>query len=459
MKIILVLPRIDTYVITPPLGLGYLASSLRVAGHKVMLLDCLVKNIGVGKFRKILELHRPDLVGINTMTSYYTEAIRYVRAAKEMGIKTCLGGPHVSALTQRSLIESGADFILVGEADHSIVELADALEKGGDLSKIDGLAYWEKGKIRINPARKLIADLDSLPFPDWVQLNPNQYPYAPHGAFVKRFPVAPIVTTRGCPFNCSFCASKCVWLRILRFRNPKKVVDEIEMLYTKYGVREIHIEDDNFTSNRKHAEEVCKEIIRRKLDITWACPNGVRIDFLDRELLKLMKKSGCYLLALGIESGNQAILDKMEKHLDLSKVPGILRMIHEVGIETWGFFILGLPGETKQTIMQTIRFAKENEFDRAQFGILTPLPGSTIFEEWAKGKTDFDWKKFNFYDLVYVTEGLKGEDLLRLQTKAYRAFYFRPKIVINLIKNIRAKQLSFILKRLKTYMIPQAKSG
>lgn len=450
MKIMLILPKFETHIITPPLGLGYLASSLRNAGHKVILLDCNLKNISPTKFSLILKKEKPDIVGVNAMTTYYSEALKYINEAKKQNIITFLGGPHITALPERSLKESNADFIFVGEAEKSIVELVNALENKKNYKNIKGIGYKDKNKLIINKRPDLIENLDSLPMPAWDLMNPEGYPIAPHGAFVKRFPVAPVITTRGCPFNCTFCASKCIWMQRLRFRNPQKVVDEIEMLHKKFNVKEFHFEDDNFTANKKHAMEVCREIIRRKLNIVWACPNGVRIDRLDRELLACMKKSGCYLLAFGIESGNQNILDNINKKLELEKVPEILKMVKESGIETWGFFILGLPNEDMDTINNTINFAVNNSFDRAQFCIFTPLPGSDIFNQWNK-QGNLDWKKFNFFNIVYTPENMTPEDLKKLHKKAFRKFYLRPRIMFNMLKNLKAKQIKWLAKRAMQY--------
>ena len=289
--------------------------------------------------------------------------------------------------------------------------------------------------------------------PAWDLMPPKEYPPAPHGAVVKRFPVAPIVTTRGCPFNCAFCASKCIWHRKLRFRSAKNLVDEIELLVNEYGVRELHFEDDNFTANREHALSICNEITKRKLDITWACPNGVRIDELDQELLIRMRESGCYLLAFGLESGSQMILDGVNKKLDINMVQEVIRMVKDVGITTWGFFIIGLPGETKQTARETIEFAKRMPLDRAQFCMFTPLPGSDAYDEWVKREKieDFEWEKFNFYSVVYESDSLQKKDLAELQRKAFREFYFRPKILFNLVKNIKPQQIRWLLRRMLAY--------
>jgi len=450
MKIMLVLPKFETHIITPPLGLGYLASFLNKKGHEVIILDCVLRNIDVSEFGKILEKEKPNLVGVNAMTTYYSLSKEYISEAKRRGIITCLGGPHVSALPKQSLIETEADFVIIGEGEVSLSELAEALEKRKSFNKINGIGFKKNGKIVINPRRELIKNIDELPMPAWELMNPKDYPMAPHGAFIKKFPSTPIITTRGCPFNCSFCASKSTWMQKLRYRSSKKVVDEIEFLHKKFGVQEFHFEDDNFTSNRKHAVEVCQEIINRNLKIVWACPNGVRIDCLDSELLALMKKSGCYLLAFGIESGNQKILDSMQKHLELFKVPKILKMVKQAGIETWGFFILGLPGETETSAIETIRFARDNLFDRAQFCIFTPLPGSTAFDKFYSTNTPPKWENFNFFSVVYI-EKLSEEKLKKLHKKAFTSFYLRPRIIFNLLKNLKIQQVKWLIKRAAQY--------
>lgn len=449
MKIILVLPKFETHIVTPPLGLGYLAASLRKNGHNVILLDCVLKDIRLQKFKEILKKEKPDFVGVNAMTSYYNSAKKYALEAKKSGCLVCLGGPHVSALPKESLQDSGADFVLIGESDITLPSLISAIENKTSFSRIDGLAFKKGKKIIVNKKLELIKNIDDLPIPAWDLMDPRVYPIAPHGAFVKKFPVAPIITTRGCPFNCSFCASKCIWMQRLRFRNPIKVVDEIELLNKKYGVKEFHFEDDNFTANKNHAMAVCNEIIRRNLKIVWACPNGVRIDMLDEELLKIMKKSGCYLLAFGIETGSQKIADKVNKHLDLSKVPEKLRMVRNVGIETWGFFIVGLPGDTVETINQTIDFAVNNPFKRAQFCIFTPLPGSEIFSKMEHNK-EYDWDNFNFFNTVY-SEGISGKQIQELHKKAFRKFYLRPAIIFALVKNLKLKQIKWLFKRAIAY--------
>lgn len=457
MEISLVQPFFHTHIVTPPLGLAYLASYLHLHGHGVKIYDGVAKEINNEDLIKILKKEKPDLIGVTIFSMFFPQAKDLIHEFKKVTETTVvIGGPQVSALPSFTLKETGADMAVVGEGEETLLELVEELKKKKrNLAKIKGLVFKNKeGKVIENKRRALIKNLDLLPFPAWGLIRPDKYPPAPHGAFYKRFPVAPIITTRGCPYNCSFCASKVTWDDKLRFRDPQKVVDEIELLREKFGIREIHFEDDNFTAVKNHALAICQEIIKRKIDIVWACPNGVRIDRLDENLLRTMRKSGCYLLAFGIESGSQEILDKANKRLDLKIVPKVLKQVRKMGIQTWGFFIIGLPGETKETARRTINFAKKIPLDRAQFCKLAPLPGTVIFNEWTSGRDleSLAWEKINFFgDSVYATKELSSQDLNYFQQKAFRSFYFRPKIIFNILKNIRIDQTKWLLRRFRDY--------
>jgi len=463
MNIILLQPYFDSHIIAPPLSLGYLASTLQQEKyHKVEIIDCNAKAIKLPTLLTILKEKKPDLVGVTILSNFFSEAREAILKIKEISpAKIAIGGPHVTALPEFSLQETNADYAIVGEGERTFAELVKFLcFSKPTLDEIDGLVFRINGQILRNKARSLIPDIDNLPFPAWDLLNPQDYPPAPHGAFYKRFPVAPIITTRGCPFSCKFCSSAVTWRKILRKRNPKSVVDEIQLLRDNYNIKEFHFEDDNFTISREHAISICQEIIKRKLDIVWAAPNGIRVDSLDEELIKVMKQSGCYLLAFGIESGAQEILNHMDKKLDVKRISTILNTVQKYRIETWGFFIIGLPGETEETIQQTISLSRRLPLNRAQFCNFTPLPGTTIFDDWVKDNklSELEWSKLSFSgNAIYETDKLSQKKLTLLQKKAFRAFYFRPKVFLGTLFKIKPRQIKWLFKRFKAYSYLQVK--
>lgn len=447
-KIMLVSPYSNSsQQIAPPLGLGYLAGSLLAAGHEVEIIDCFRDGIANERLGGILSEKKPDLIGITVVTSAYPRVMELCKTVRNCcEAKIILGGPHPTALPEPTLRETGADAVIVGEGEKTITELA--IHK--DWSKVDGIAYLDKSEkfVKTEP-REIENDIDKLPWPAWHLMAPAKYPNSPHGIISKNFPTAPIITSRGCPYDCSFCAVNNIWQHKFRRRSPKNVVDEMEYLVKTFGVKEIHIEDDNFTLVREHAEKISQEIIDRKLNISWKCPNGVRADRLDLDLLKLMKKSGCYLLAFGIESGSDAILKRHSKAIDKEKIKGAVRMCKAVGIETQGFFILGLPGETKETIDETTRFSKELELDWAYFSIFTPFPGSGLWNELKAETRNIDWSLFKQSTVARSFCALSDDELRAQQKRAFRQFYLRPKMFLNLARYVRPSKLAFLLERAK----------
>lgn len=454
-KILLLYPPLNTHFITPPLGLGYLASYVEKnsPGTEIKLIDCNMEKYSNERLLAEIKSYAPGLVGFTIYTCFFNTTLNLIKAIKadNPGIKIVVGGPHPTALPEDTLGNANIDFVILGEGEETLLELIDNISLPQNYQNIPGLAYKDNGKIRINQMRENIKDLDNIPFPAWHFIPPDKYPRMPHGSIAKKYPLAPVVSSRGCPFLCSFCASEVVWKRKWRPRSPKSVVDEIELLKNEYGVKEIHFEDDNFTLDRNRAIKICEEIIKRKLDIAWSCPNGVRIDTMDEELLQIMKRSGCYSLVFGFESGDPEILKRVNKRLDLSKVESVVRMTKKIGIRTTGFFIIGLPGETKKSILKTVSLAKSLPLDRAQFGLFAPLPGSQDFDLWLKEQKPeyIDWDKFDFYNVIYKLDDLSEEEVKYLQKFAFRAFYMRPRIILNILRDIHVKELIPIIKRLK----------
>jgi radical SAM superfamily enzyme YgiQ (UPF0313 family) len=366
-----------------------------------------------------------------------------------------IGGSHASALPELTLDETQADYIVIGEGELSFLELVNRIERNESVDNIKGIVS-KTNKTLLK--RDLIENIDLLPFPDWVQVDPRYYKKAPHGGLIKSFPVAPITSSRGCPYSCTFCASPSFWDRRIRFRSPENVVDEIEYLVKGFGVKEIHFEDDNLTLKRNHIEDICRLILKRNLKINWATPNGVRADTLDRELLKLMKKSGCYFIAFGIESGSQDILNRIKKKTSLETIEKAANLARKMGIITQGFFIFGLPGETEQTIKETIRFAKRIALDKAQFLLLDVLPGSELWEELTREHA-LSWDYHSYQEATWVPPRLDKEKLNKAPSYAFRSFFLRPRQIYFLLKYFKFSQIPFIFKRLIDFnIIPFSKT-
>ena len=452
MKVLLIQPNFDAHIVHPPLGLGYLAAYLEKNNHEVAIFDATLKNASLEQTLLAIKIFLPNLVGITVLSRGHNKAREIINEIKKIFPKlpVVIGGTQVTAAPAEVMADFKADFAVIGEGEITLAELVSALGGKNKFSDIDGLAYREKKKIRINHKRKLIENLDKIPFPAWHLMPPGQYRIAPILEPIHASPVAPILTSRGCPYNCSFCASNVTWQRKLRFRSPENVIGEIKLLKEKYGVKEIHFADDNFTMDTKRAEEICDRLIEENIDLPWQCPNGVRIDRLPLSLLRKMKKAGCYAVGLGIESGNQKILDKNSKNLNLKVVPQVLEDLRKVGIESYGFFILGLPGDTKQTINETINFALTNPFDRVWFNLFTPYPGSPAFNNWLGNRRvgDIDWDKHDCSTAVAKLRGVSGKELEKLQKAALRKFYLRPKNLFKLLVRLRPREiLTLIMSR------------
>ena len=416
MKVALVRPRYHTHLITPPLGLGYLSAALRAAGHAPRLIDGLALDLPAEEVARRCAGH--PVVGIGCMSDQVPEVSALARLLQARGHRVVIGGPHATALPEDTAQRTGADFVVVGEGELTLPALVAALERGASPA-LPGV--FAPGSRDLAP-RPLVEDLDTLPFPDWDAMPPRRYALAPHGAFVRRFPVAPVMSTRGCPCQCSFCASPRLWEGRIRFRSPENVLDEIELLVRRFGVREIHFEDDNLTLRRSHAEAICTGLLARRLDVVWSCPNGVRADTLDGDLLSLMKRAGCYALAFGVESGDQGILDGVGKGARLEVVEQAIARAAEAGLQTQGFFIFGLPGETAASIDRTVDFARRARLDRAQFLLLDVLPGSRLWDE-LSGQFTPDWTRRSYQEVTWCPPTVDRATLAAAPSRAFRSFF------------------------------------
>ena len=450
-------PYQKTDEIQPPLGLGYLATTIRDR-HDVKIMDGIKLKMTIEQFREEIINGNYDVIGIQCYTWDKPLVKKMIAIIREVNPKIIIviGGPHPSSDPESIYSYFGADFGIKGEAEIGFSLLMDFIaNKKIPLNSIPGLIWAEGNKIVVN-AQRFVENLDDLKHPSWDLLGVDSYPVAPHGAFFKRKPTAPIFATRGCPYQCTFCAGIMVSGRKIRFRSVKNFVDEIEMLHKDYGINEIHIEDDNFSIRREFVVDFCNELIKRNIDITWTCPNGVRLDTLDKELLDLMKKSGLYSVSVGIESGSDRILKDMKKSLTKADIQEKVGLISKAGLDVIGFFILGYPGETIEDINDTIDFACSLPLKRASFMTFKPFPGTSATEK-IKGELNvdgLDWEKFALNTVAYSPKNISSEQLKKLRHKALMRFYLRPKIVYDFLRDIKSiEQSVYISKRAFRWLV------
>lgn len=413
--------------------LAYSAGVLIEEGkHDVLLLDAIAKNLSFKETLKKIEGFEPNLIVIETTTPTFNSDARFAEEVKKrVNCKVCFVGTHVSALAEESLkIANAVDFVARKEYDYTILDLVNVLEKNGDLKKVPGISYRDNKKIIHNPDRPLIQDLDSLPFVSKSYkkfLDIRDYRYA-----LAQYPMVQVWSSRGCPNMCTFCQYPQVFSgRMFRARSPENFVDEMEWIKKNLPeVKEIFIEDDTFTIDRKRVSKICDLIIKRNLNITWSA--NVRAD-IPYDLLKKMKKSGCRILIIGYESGNKEVLKKIKKGITLGMAEKFTRDAKRAGLKIFGCFMIGLPGDTRETVNETFRFAKKLNPDMAFFQQAVPFPG-TEFYDWVKengylrAKSWDDWLDENGQlDSIVSYPWLTNKEIKKLRDQFTVKFYLSPK--------------------------------
>jgi radical SAM superfamily enzyme YgiQ (UPF0313 family) len=451
-------------MLIPNHGLGYLATALKLTEHQPIIVDCIRDHIDPAQFLSRVNQEKVSVVGIQVYTFDLEILDTYIQPLKEAGVTVIAGGPHPSADPIHFMTHfAGVDYCFQGEAERTLPLLLDHISEFGSqgsldhLASIPGLYFRRDGGIEGSPP-EFFENLDALGFPDWEQISPLTYPIAPQGTFTKRLPYAPIIVTRGCPYPCTFCAGKLVSGRKIRTRSVKHVISELKYLVDTFGIREFHIQDDNFTHNREYVIDFCARLVRANLDLSWACPNGIRLDSLDEEMLIAMDKAGCYSVAVGIESGTQRVLDLMKKRSSIADIISKIKLVRRT--TNWhitGFFILGYPGETEVEMKTTIRFARSLPLDKANFGILMPLPGTeatdaAITMGW---NPDRDLQRMSEYRSPFTPDGISPAKFRWLFRWAFISFYARPKIVFRFIRQIHTlDQVKILVRRLWDVIAP-----
>ncbi len=403
MKILLIQPRF-TYsrymqiAVEMPLGICYLAAVARERGHTVQIIDCLAEGFAHAvrerdlttyglpddEIRKRIEEYNPDLVGVSCIFSaQYGNAKRLCELVKRVSprIITVMGGMHPTVKPRDVLSEQSVDFIFQGESDLTFSDFLDALERGEEYADIDGLGYKKDGVLMINSKEKFIDDLDALPFPARDLLNVECYYRAAraHGFVLKHRTNMNLITSRGCPARCVFCTISLVWGRKFRARSPENVLAELEEMKRTFKVRHVQFEDDNLTYDIVRAKTIFKGMIERKLDLAWNTPNGVALWALDEEALDLMKISGCYYVKFAIESGNQRVLSQViGKPQDLARARELIAHARSIGMMVGSFFVVGLPGETREEMQDSFDFRFTTRLDYTVYIAAKPEHGTRL---------------------------------------------------------------------------------
>ncbi len=432
--------------IVPPLGLGYIAASLRQAGYRVAIKDALAEQMSWADLDHFLKSERPDILGLNTMTPVIDTTFAAIRMARSYVSTIIVGGPHVSVRKQDIFQQCPEiDFGVVGEGEQTIVELVQNLEAGKSPNSVPGVICRDS----LGPPRALITDLDTLPFPARDLLPLDKY----HYHFSKNKRVTTLFTSRGCPFHCIFC-DKSVFGSRWRARSAGNVLLEVDEIVNNFKTRSLIIYDDLFTLKKERVREFCEGILRRGYKIDWKCES--RVNLVDFEILKLMKQAGCSMIAYGVESGNQPGLDYLNKKIKVDEIRRAFALTHQAGIETMAYFILGIPVESYKEELQTIRFAKELNSTYVQFSLLSPYYGTKLFREamkkgWykevdAKNPIDQDLKR-----PVIISPNWDEKEINKIVMKAYLSYYFRPKYIMQRLLSISsASQLINSFKGMMT---------
>jgi anaerobic magnesium-protoporphyrin IX monomethyl ester cyclase len=431
-----------------PLGLGYIAAYLRQQGHQVRLLLSLTPEVLLLQ----LQIFKPELVGISCMTPTFHQAVAICRVVKShSSAVTVLGGPHVTALKEEILqAEPEVDYVVLGEGEQTIAELCQTLAQSDrQVSQIQGLvSRAADGTVQTGPPRPLIKDVDSLPFPardlvDMSRLGTHRY------IDVGRVS-ATMISSRGCPFKCAFCSSHITMGKIYRFRSAQNVLAEIDELVGRYQVNHIALEDDTFTLNRDRVETICRELIQRNYDLTWYCLS--RVESMDLELARLMRRAGCRLVSFGIESGNPDILQKIHKKISLSAARQAIEACYRAGLRSQCTFILGFPFDTQQTMADTLQFAQELSPTIAIFFALVPYPGTEMYQylpETLRPHKAEQWQDFanmiNNQGYLSLVPGVSAAELTQMTEQWHLRFYLRPRQLYRMFRTLRTWQefLSF----------------
>jgi len=424
----------------PSLGLAYLASMVEKEGHKVNIVDgTLCPNL----FRlKEDTLHfNPQIIGITATTPTFKKSVHITNILREVmpeAVFIC-GGPHPTACPDESLNENVFDFIVIGEGEQTFLELVSYIDNSElkDIYNIAGIGFRENGNVKVTAPRKEIRNLDSIPFPA-RHLLPELNRYKPTPASYRKLPLAVIITTRGCPNQCIFC-DRSVFGEKLRKRSINNIMSEVDEAIYLYKAKEIRFFDDTFTVDYGHVENICKEMKKFYPSVPWTCLTNV--NYIDYNILKLLRESGCWQVLFGLESGDEYILEHLGKGNTLEKNKKAVMWAKKAGLKIRADFLIGTPWETKSTLRKTVDFAKNLPLDFAHFNKFVPYPGTKIYKDLISEGYEFKFDERAFIDnqteTIYVPPAFTELEYLELLNRAYKEFYFRPGYLLRKLCSIK----------------------
>lgn len=412
----------------PPLGLASIAAYLEVNGIGTSIVDGFARPADCElRIREHLRRNQPDFVGFSCTTSSFLDGIRLAALVKSESprTRTVIGGPHASALRNRVLEEhDDIDFVVVGEGEKTLREL---VESGGRADGIPGLVHRDGGQIVFNGQRTDLVTLDELPFPAYDKLDgfPGRYQLP-----IFNYPTTPnasCISSRGCPYQCSYC-DRSVFRRSFRFNSAEYLMNHLEYLHSRWGIRHVNFYDDQFTFDRERVEKFCRKMIDAPFRMQFNC--AVRAEHVDPELLALMRAAGCWMISLGVETGDPDLLAQHRQNADLDLIAERIRQIHAAGIRTKALLMIGLPGETEESFKRSQEYVLSLPIDECNLAKFTPFPGSPLYENIEQfGVFDEDWQAMDCMNFQFVPHGMTRERLETLFKQFYKAHFMRPRIL------------------------------
>lgn len=434
----------------PPLGLMYVAGALEKAGNQVQMLDNYLMQQSIDEVQKLVLQLQPEIVGITCGSATYKKCVETSQAIKHVlpSCKIVVGGWHASYMPDSLLETPEIDYVVMGEGEKAIAELAGFILKGdwAGAAGVAGVASRGKnGNIKNEP--NFLSNMDEIPFPARHLLPLEKYDRTIE--FLKAKPADVMSISRGCTFNCGFCETKKLWGNICRQFSPKRVMDEVNDLVTKYGTKGIYFINDNFTLRKKETIEFCDLMKQSKLDLEWVC--DTRVNLVNPELLERMASAGCKTIWFGVESGSPRILEKINRQITLEQTEDAFKMCRKAGIQVACSFMLGLPGETKEDLMASYRFAEKLDADWCQFNIFIAYPDSPLYREMLEtGK----YTQLDDFLLGVKTDEFGYNDLLAIQKQFFKDFHRAPKRIIKRVR--REGVLNFAKRRLNPGSVDSA---